>query len=177
MPNYVRATVPGATYFFTVALAQRSNTWLTDYVGTLRKAFRLELDAHPFTVEAMVVLPDHLHAVWTLPEHDADFSARWRRIKAAFSCAIPAGEYRSPSREAKAERGIWQRRYWEHLIRDEGDLHAHIDYIHYNPVKHGHVERVADWPHSSFHRFVRQGLLPGDWGSEAVADIAAGEAE
>ena len=175
MPNYIRAAVPGATYFFTVALAQRSESLLVDHIEALRKAFRDEQRAHPFDVDAIVVLPDHLHAVWTLPPGDADFPARWRGIKASFSASLPAGERRSGSRRSKGERGIWQRRYWEHLIRDERDLQAHIDYIHYNPVKHGYTARVVDWPYSSFHRLVRKGMLPADWGGEAVDDVRAGE--
>jgi len=177
VPNYIRATVPGATYFFTVALAERSGRLLVEYIEALRRAFRLEMDAHPFSIEAQVVLPDHLHAIWTLPLEDSDFAGRLRRIKAAFSRAVPAAEHRSTSRIAKAERGVWQRRYWEHLIRNEDDLRAHVDYIHYNPVKHGHVQQVIDWPHSSFHRYVRRGILPADWGSEAVPDVLAGEVE
>jgi putative transposase len=112
---------------------------------------------------ACVVLPDHLHCIWTLPEGDAGIANRWRQIKSTFSRALPADERRSQRRLAKSERGIWQRRYWEHLIRDERDLRNHIDDIHFNPVKHGHVARVADWPQSSFHRFVREGVLPANW--------------
>ena len=129
----------------------------------------------PFRIDAMVVLPDHLHGVWTMPAGDCDFPKRWRRIKAGFSAAIPDTEPRSASRRRHGERGIWQRRYWEHLIRDERDLAAHVDYIHYNPVKHGYVQRVQDWPHSSFHRYVRDVLLPLDWGDAGGPDLSAGE--
>ena len=175
MPNYIRADVPGGSYFFTVALAERSGTLLVDHIDALRLAFRKEQKANAFKVDAIVVLPDHLHCIWTLPPADADFAGRWQRIKAAFSQGLPRTERISESRRSKGERGIWQRRYWEHLIRDERDMAAHVAYIHFNPVKHSHVERVADWPHSSFHRFVRQGLIPADWGSEPPSDIAAGE--
>jgi putative transposase len=113
-----------------------------------------------------VVLPDHLHAVWTLPEGDADFSLRWRLIKTVFSRGLPQGEEISKSRFGKGERGIWQRRYWEHTLRGEGDFERHVDYIHFNPVKHGHVGRVRDWPHSPFHRLVRLGVYPEDWAGD-----------
>src|SRR3954469_19186676 len=119
-------------------------------------------------IDAMVVLPDHLHAIWTLPEGDADFATRWRLIKSGFSRRVARGERISDSRAAKAERGIWQRRYWEHTIRDETDFSRHIDYIHFNPVRHGLVRRVEDWPYSSFHRYVRNGTLPDDWAGDAA---------
>ncbi|MGH8505455.1 MAG: REP-associated tyrosine transposase [Stenotrophobium sp.] len=175
MPNYIRATNPGATYFFTVALADRSSRLLVDRIDTLRSAFRSERQKHPFSIDAIVVLPDHLHCLWTLPPDDADFPNRWRRIKAAFSHALPKTEPRSESRLKQGERGIWQRRYWEHLIRDERDHAAHVDYIHFNPVKHGHVTQVMDWPHSSFHRFVREGVLSGDWGGSGNLEWVVGE--
>jgi REP-associated tyrosine transposase len=105
-----------------------------------------------------------------LPEHDRDFSVRWNLIKGGFSRGIDA-RARSRSKEMKREKGIWQRRHWEHAIRDDADLERHVDYIHFNPVKHGHVTRVADWPHSSFHRFVDRGLLARDWGGD-LKDIS-----
>ena len=163
MTNYRRARMAGATYFFTVNLADRTSTLLVDHIDDLRNAVRHVRDRHPFVIDAMVVLPEHLHAVWTLPPGDANHSLRWRLIKTRFSRARPKGERRRDSRIAKGERGIWQRRYWEHLIRDEDDLCHHIDYVRINPVKHGHVQRAADWPHSSFHRFVADGRLPRDW--------------
>ena len=138
-------------------------------IELLRNAFRDVKVAHPFTVEATVVLPDHLHALWTLPEGDADFATRWRLIKAGFSRALPRGERVSSSRAGKGERGIWQRRYWEHTLRDERDFERHVDYIHFNPVKHGHVSRVSDWPHSTFPRMVRLGIYPQDWAGDAEA--------
>jgi len=164
MTNYRRQRIKGGCYFFTVNLADRRQTLLTDRIAVLREAFRQIQTAHPFTIEAIVIFPDHLHTIWTIPEGDDDFSLRWRQIKAAFSRAVAKGEVLSPSRKAKAERGIWQRRFWEHAIRDDADYAAHVDYLHYNPVKHGHVGRVGDWPYSSFSRFVGQGVYPADWG-------------
>jgi putative transposase len=152
MTNYRRSRVAGATYFFTVNLAQRSQSLLVGHVASLRAAFKYVRIRHFFTVDAIVILPDHLHAVWTLPPDDDDFALRWRLIKTAFSRGLLLNEHRSVSRQTKRERGIWQRRYWEHLVRDEADMSRHIDYIHMNPVKHGLVMRLADWPHSSFHR-------------------------
>jgi REP-associated tyrosine transposase len=143
---------------------------LIEHIDLLRRAFREVHQRHPFSIEAMVVLPDHLHAIWTLPEGDRDFSVRWRLIKAGFSRRLPAGERVSRSRAAKAERGIWQRRYWEHTIRNGDDFSRHIDYIHFNPVKHGYVGRACDWPHSSFQRMVRLGVVPKNWGGD-VRDI------
>ena len=167
MTNYRRAFLAGGTYFFTVNLADRRASLLTEHIGLLRAAFRYTRERHPFAIEAIVVLPDHLHAIWSLPEDDADFPKRWQLIKATFSRRLPTGELVSESRKRKSERGIWQRRYWEHAVRDQGDLDRHLDYIHFNPVKHGHVPRVEDWPHSSFHRLVRLGAYPPDWGGDA----------
>jgi putative transposase len=175
MTNYRRSHIPGATYFFTVNLARRDTTLLTDRIDDLRNATRHVRARHPFTIDAMVVLPEHLHAVWTLPPSDSDHSLRWRLIKTWFSRLIPQGELRRDSRIAKGERGIWQRRYWEHLIRDEDDLRRHVDYIHFNPVKHGLVTQVADWPHSTFHRHVVEGRLPSDWGVGDGTAIGFGE--
>jgi putative transposase len=168
MTNYRRNIVPGGSYFFTVNLADRQSALLTDNIASLRSAFRYARGRHLFTIDAIVVLPDHLHAIWTLPEGDADYSLRWRLIKSAFSRILPSGERLSTSRSRKAERGIWQRRYWEHTLRDETDVARHMDYIHFNPVKHGYVARVRDWPHSSFHRMVRMGVYPDDWAGDAA---------
>lgn len=164
MPEYRRAEVPNGTYFFTVAIAERHRALLTDHIDDLRHAFRLARTARPFAIDAIVILPDHLHCLWILPPGDANFSVRWAHVKTAFSRRIPLGERRRASRIAKRERGIWQRRYWEHLIKDDDDLKRHIDYIHYNPVKHGYVTQAVDWRHSSFHRYVRSGVYPPDWG-------------
>ncbi|MCK9200513.1 MAG: transposase [Gallionella sp.] len=169
MTNYRRSDVAGASYFFTVNLADRSQSLLTDNIALLRSAFEYARERYPFSIDAVAILPEHLHTIWTLPEGDSDFALRWRLIKTVFSRNLPHGEHRSDSRQGRGERGIWQRRYWEHLIRDEADFSRHVDYIHINPVKHGLVSRVADWPHSSFHRYVRAGVLPVDWaGDEGV---------
>ncbi len=167
MRRYRRVRLPGAVYFFTVNLAQRrGNDLLVRHVDVLRAAFRETKARHPFTFEAACILPDHLHCLWRLPEGDDGFPTRWRLIKAAFSRGLPKGERISPSRARKGERGIWQRRYWEHLIRDERDFANHMDYIHYNPVKHGHAKRAWDWPFSSFRRLVDEGVYPRDWAAD-----------
>ncbi len=164
MTEYRRAWSPGATWFFTVVLANRQSRLLINGIEELRTAFRYVQYSHPFKTIAMVVLPEHLHVIWTLPPDDTDYAMRWRLLKTEFSRRIPKGEPRRPSQINKGERGIWQRRYWEHLVRNEDDLQRHVDYIHFNPVKHGHVQRVQDWPYSTFHRYVEKGWLPLDWG-------------
>ncbi len=164
MPRYARAWVPGGTFFFTVALLERHRHLLTEHIDALRSAFRTVRHQRPFTIDAIVILPDHFHTIWTLPPGDADFSTRMRLIKAAFSRSIPRTERLSQRRAVKGERGVWQRRFWEHVIRSEQDWCRHVDYIHYNPVKHGHVRHVRNWPHSTFHRYVRLGVYPIDWG-------------
>jgi putative transposase len=173
MTNYRRNFVPGGCKFFTVNLAERKSRLLTDHVDLLRGAFRYARGRYPFTIEAIVVLPDHLHSIWSLPDNDADYATRWRLIKAAFSRTLPAGERISSSRLRKGERGIWQRRYWEHTLRDERDYERHVDYIHFNPVKHGWVTCVRDWPYSSFHRMVRRGVYPLDWGGDVATYTTA----
>jgi putative transposase len=176
MTSYRRNFVPGGSYFFTVNLAGRRLRLLIEHIELLRNAFRDVKAVHPFAVEATVVLPDHLHALWTLPEGDADFAMRWRLIKAGFSRGLPRGERVSSSRSTKGERGIWQRRYWEHTLRDERDFERHVDYIHFNPVKHGHVRRVSDWPYSTFHQMVKLGIYPEDWAGDAsTKDSGFGE--
>ena len=168
MTNYRRNFLYGGSFFFTVNLAERRLRLLTTHIDLLRRAFRDVRRRHPFDIQAIVVLPDHLHAVWTLPEDNSDFALRWRLIKTIFSRSVPVDERVSASRAGKGERGIWQRRYWEHTLRDEGDLARHVDYIHFNPVKHGHVERVKDWPYSSFHRMAKLGIYPLDWAGDAT---------
>jgi putative transposase len=168
MSQYTRSHVPGGTFFFTAALLERRLASLTDHIGHLREAFRMVRSKRPFQVDAIVILPDHLHCIWTLPQDDTDYSTRWRLIKTRFAACIPAGERLSARRAAKGERAIWQRRFWEHTIRDEADYSAHVDYIHFNPVKHGYALRAADWPHSSFHRFVANSLLSEDWGADTA---------
>jgi putative transposase len=149
MTDYRRNFLAGGSFFFTVNLAERHLRLLMDHIDKLRAAFRETRRRHPFTIDAMVVLPDHLHTIWTLPEGDADFATRWRLIKSAFSHSLASGERVSESRAAKGERGIWQRRFWEQIIRDDNDSARHADYIHINPVKHRLVARVSDWPCSS----------------------------
>ena len=175
MPNYRRAFAPGGCFFFTVNLLDRRQTLLTDNIETLREATRWTRERHPFHIDAFVVLSEHIHAVWTLPPDDADFSLRWRMIKIRFSQSIPQGERRSPARVARGERGIWQRRFWEHMIRNEADYARHVEYCYINPVKHGHVRRVQDWPYSSFHRDVEAGIFPLDWAGEAEPSGQFGE--
>ncbi|MGA7485619.1 MAG: transposase [Xanthobacteraceae bacterium] len=166
MTNYRRNFIPGGSFFFSVNLEDRRSRLLTEHVEQLRAAFRYTQVRHPFKIEATVVLPDHLHAIWSLPQGDADFALRWRLIKSALSRALPRAESVSRSRHMKGGRGVWQRRYWEHTLRDEDDFERHVNYIHYNPVKHGHVVRIRDWPYSSFHRMVRLGVYPEDWAGD-----------
>ena len=175
MSNYRRAWCPGGTYFFTVNLLQRSdNDLLVRHIDLFRDAVRTIRLAHPFTIHAWVVLPEHMHCVIELPKGDADFAVRWRLIKIRLSKSLPAQEWRSATRLRRGERGIWQRRYWEHLIRDDQDFAAHMDYVHVNPLKHGLVKRVGDWPFSTFHHLVAQGVYPADWagGFEDEIDYA-----
>jgi putative transposase len=146
MPNCRRRFVPGGCWFFTVNLLDRRKSLLTDNIDALREATRWTMRRYPFRIDAFVVLPEHLHAIWTLPPEDADFSIRWRLIKTRFAQAIPRSERLSKTRIARGERGIWQRRFWEHLIRNERDLAGHVEYCAINPVKHGLVRRAADWP-------------------------------
>jgi putative transposase len=165
MPQYRRAKIEGSVFFFTVVLAERPSNLLSEKIDRFRRIYRTIQQRRPFETIAICVLPDHLHALWALPEGDADFSTRWSLIKSGFSRGLDP-KARSASKVAKREKGIWQRRYWEHAIRDNADLERHVDYIHFNPLKHGHVTRVADWPHSSFHRYVERGLLAADWGGD-----------
>ena len=165
--QYRRSKASGGTYFFTVNLADRSSTLLVEHVAELRQAVRTVKQRHPFNILAWVVLPEHMHAVWALPFDDDDFSTRWMLIKMGFSRSIQRDESIAASRLRKGERGIWQRRFWEHQIRDENDLARHIDYVHINPVKHGHAGKASDWPYSSIHRYIRHGLLASDWAADA----------
>ena len=179
MPNYRRVTSPGATYFFTVVTRSRE-PWLTnnDVREALREGIEQTRLRHPFTIDAWVLLPDHLHCIWTLPEGDSDFSIRWTQIKQHVSRKC-APRYVDPekfnaSQRKRGEAGFWQRRFWEHLIRDEIDYERHVDYIHWNPVKHDLVGRCIDWPYSTFHRFVKQGIYPMDWAvSETIFEKLA----
>jgi len=157
MSQYRRLHIPGGTYFFTVATAMRGGSLLTDHVDLLRQAYRATVSELPVTCDAIVILPDHLHAVWTLPPGDSAYPERWRRIKARFTHALGRRYPRSASKQAKREAGIWQRRYWEHMIRDDEDYRRHVEYCWANPVRHGLVAAPTDWPLSSIHRDQREG--------------------
>ena len=162
MVKYRRFYVPGGTYFFTATLHDRKSDWLIKHIRQLGDAMRRVRDIHPYKTIAMVVLPDHLHVIWELPENDANFSLRWRCIKSLFTKKLTASGV-NIAKNAFGENILWQRRFWEHMIRDEKDYARHVDYIHFNPVKHQLVTRVADWPFSTFHRYVNKGLLPRNW--------------
>ena len=166
MVGYRRNRVEGGQFFFTLTLGDRASTALVDHVDALRLAFDVTRRERPFAIDAIVILPDHLHAILSLPDGDADFAGRWRRIKGNFSTRLLRSGV-APRRHANGELALWQRRYWEHTIRDDLDFSRHVDYIHYNPIKHGLVTQVSDWPHSSFHRFVKEGTLPADWAGKA----------
>jgi putative transposase len=166
--------VAGATYFFTLVTYQRCPLLVDEYARSCLRTAIYEVRAkHPFRINGFCLLPDHLHTIWTLPEGDNDYPHRWRAIKGHFSRndrrsngsgAKPAG-----SRKKRGEATIWQRRFWEHLIRNEDDLQRHLDYLHFNPIKHGHVDLVLEWPWSSFHRLVREGIYSKDWGGSDTA--------
>ena len=166
MSTYIRMRRPGGTFFFTVALADRRSRLLVERIDDLRAAYGAVAAARPFRTEAIVVMPDHLHAVWTLPEGDSDYSTRWKKIKTRFSKEVLNGGLAptlrvSASKRAKGKVGIWQRRFWEHTVRDEADFAACVRYCHFNPVKHGFVERAEDWPYSSVHREIALGRWQG----------------
>lgn len=178
MSNYRRAHEGGATYFFTVVtFHRRPNLLQPEVLDALRGAFRKVRQAKPFKLDAVVILPDHLHTLWTLPPGDADFGARWGIIKRYVSKTTGASGVAAKTRsmEARGELGFWQRRFWEHLIRDDDDYARHMDYIHFNPVKHGYVGSPADWPYSSFRRCVEQDIYPLDWASGADLEGEFGE--
>ena len=178
MPNYKRYYTSGQSVFITLVTFQRKPL-LIDYIEQWRYAMKMIQTKHPFRLLASAVLPDHCHFIMDLSEGDCDFSTRISLFKAAFSRSLPkAAVDLSASRIKRREREIWQRRFWEHTIRDESDFQRHFDYIHFNPVKHGHVSRCSDWPYSSFHRCVEQGIYPADWGHselEEISDLEAGE--
>jgi putative transposase len=175
--QYRRADIKGASYFFTVNLANRKSSVLVDNINALRESIRTVKNRHPFKIDAMVIMPEHLHAIFTLPEGDKDYATRWSLIKSGFSRQIPKTESISPSRVTKGERGIWQRRYWEHCIRDDRDYEAHVNYIHYNPVKHGYVQNAVDWPYSSIHQYIKSGYINKEWGDGYKEDKKRGWGE
>lgn len=168
MPDYRRARVAGGTYFFTVNTLHRQRILTdADVRAALRHAIVQVRATMPFTIDAWVLLPDHLHCIWTLPAGDADFSTRWRVIKTLVTqhCRgrLERQALLTARRHRKQQSTLWQNRYWEHQIRDERDLVGHVNYIHYNPVKHGYTACAADWPYSSFHRYVKEGIYPVEW--------------
>ena len=169
MPNYRRARTAGGTYFFTV-VTERRRKFLTgpEARTTLRSVVQEVRRLHPFTIDAWVLLPDHIHCLWTLAAADTDYSKRWGQIKAGFSrqmkVNLPSRGNLSRSRERHREASIWQRRFWEHQIHDEEDFRHYMDYIHHNPVKHGWAATAGDWPYSTFHRYVARGIYPATWG-------------
>jgi putative transposase len=173
MPNYRRNYTKGGTYFFTVVTGTRAKILYGDMVDVLRGCFKECMQRYPYHMDAIVVLPDHLHCLWRLPEGDDNFSVRWKHIKAGFTKnylrrvnGIVTGV--SEHMKKKGASGIWQQRFWEHTIRDDNDFKLHCDYIHYNPVKHGYVDSPGDWPFSSFPRYVAQGLYDVDWGIQPL---------
>jgi putative transposase len=176
MVNYRRLKIPGGIYFFTLTLKNRQSTYLTDNITHLTHAMRVVRHTMPFETIAMVVLPDHLHAIWQLPENDNNFSGRWMRIKRQFTkYLIHQGE--PIEKNHLGEYNVWQRRFWEHWICNENDYENHVNYIHYNPVKHGYVKQACEWKYSTFNRFVRKGIYPMNWGSDEIArkDLLVGE--
>lgn len=162
MVQYRRNLLPGGTYFFTVALHDRTTNWLISHVDLLRRSVAEVQARRPFAIDAAVILPDHLHMIWTLPPQDTDFAWRWGEIKRRFVQSLASTGFLI-ERDNNGKTRLWQRRFWEHTIRDEQDFANHVDYIHINPVKHGLVTRPTDWPHSSIHQYIRRGILPTDW--------------
>jgi len=168
MSNYIRAIWPGGSFFFTLVTYNRQPIFKDIHSRRLlRKAWLLSMRKKPFYLEAICLLPEHIHFIMRLPENEIDYSTRIASIKGRFTkiflSEIKTADF-GTRRRGKGERTVWQHRFWEHMIKDENDFIRHVEYIHYNPVKHGHVQRVRDWPWSSFHRYVRQGVYPFDWG-------------
>lgn len=167
MPRY-RRQFAGSTYFFTAVAYQRRSIFCTPvFRNALRDAIHTVRLTRPFIVDAWVLLPDHMHCIWTLPDDDHDYSTRWEEIKRHLTsaCRERLHDPRLLTRAARQrkESTIWQRRFREHQIRDESDMEKHVDYIHFNPVKHGQVRQVCAWPYSTFHRYVRAGMYSADW--------------
>lgn len=156
MPRYHRCRILGGTYFFTVNLADRKSRLLVDYFDFLRLSVQKTKAKHPFHMNAWVVLPDHMHCIWTMPTDDDDFSARWWMLKSTFS----RNYHKKVDNPGKS---VWQNRFWEHAIRNQEDFNNHMDYIHINPLKHGHVDKVYQWPYSSFHYLVTKGVYSREW--------------
>ncbi len=174
MSNYRWNCVAGGTYFFTVNLLERKKTLLVDHIDELRLAITKTQNNKPFHIDGWVILPDHMHCIWTLPKGDDDYSGRWRAIKKEFSKSLPKIERLSKTKVKRNERGIWQHQFWEHTIRDDRDYQAHMDYLHFNPVKHGLVGSVKEWKYSTFHHLVKKGVHPENWGGENI-ELKTGE--
>ncbi|MBN6709727.1 transposase [Haemophilus haemoglobinophilus] len=167
MSNYRRYFVQGGAYFVTVVLKDRTQNYLTDYIALFRQAYQKTIERYPFETIAICILPDHFHLIMQLPENDDNFSIRIAYLKTLFSRGLPKHcKQANKSQFKRRELGIWQRRFWDHVIRDERDLYNHMDYVYYNPVKHQYVNSVKDWEFSSFHRDVEKGIYPLDWGGE-----------
>jgi putative transposase len=174
MPEYKRYFLQGGTYFFTVVTFQRRCIFDKEStISLLRNSFKTTMEFANFSIDAIVILPDHIHTIWTLPEEDSDFSTRWKLIKSTFSKQFnnTFTDSLPDSIISKGESGIWQRRFWEHLIRDQEDFNKHCDYIHYNPVKHGFVKSPSQWKFSSFSKFLNQGIYEENWGSDIDNNI------
>ncbi|OSI15911.1 hypothetical protein BWD09_07915 [Neisseria dentiae] len=171
MRTYLRNRAAGGCFFLTLVLEDRSSHLLVKHINAFRQAYRDARMRYRFETHAVAVLPDHVHMLITLPENQSDCAPIVANLKAGFSRRLPNDEFVSNSRLAKRERGIWQRRYWEHTIRNQQDFANHMDYIHYNPVKHGCVDAVKDWPYSTFQRCIQQRVYPQDWGGNPDADI------
>lgn len=176
MPNYIRDRTPGGTWFFTVVTFER-RTFLCDAPvrAALRTAIQRVQSKYPFTINAWVLLPDHFHCVWTLPRGDSNFSLRIGLIKRAVTLQCKslssAKDDQSATRGKRREANVWQRRFWEHLIKDEKDLRNHLDYIHHNPVKHGYCQTPSEWPYSTIHKFIANGTYPVGWATTLPTDF------
>ncbi|MCD6527709.1 MAG: transposase [Desulfuromonas sp.] len=175
--EYRRSHTPGGSFFFTLVTENRRPIFASkEAVAVLREAMRHVKNSRPFDINAAVIFPDHIHCIWTLPPDDADFSTRWRLIKTWFTkhCDPSLRDNPNRVRTAKGGQSIWQQRYWEHQLRDEQDFIRHVEYIHFNPVKHGLVASVNEWPYSSFHRYVDEGNYPSNWGADVVEYLDVG---
>ena len=178
MTDYRRLYIEGGTYFFTVITNERRPIFRKEEnIDNLRAIFRTVMKKRPFKIEAIVILPDHIHCIWTLPKGDNDYSVRWKEIKYRFSLNYKGSFPTSESMKKKREKGLWQRRFWEHLIRNQEDLNRHIDYIHYNPVKHELTQKVIEWPYSSFRQYLEEGIYDRDWGEIPPSSIKTMELE
>ncbi len=180
MSNYRRSKTPGASYFFTVVTYKRLAILTKPESRRILRAVISEVKKeYPFTIDAWVLLPEHIHCIWTLPRCDADYSKRWGLIKAGFSKQTKTlfnhSEWLNQSKNKHRENTVWQRRFWEHQIRDQKDFNQHMNYIYYNPVKHGHVSQVIDWPYSTFHRDVKKGIYSSNWGGNPDNTLEAND--